>query len=184
MLAGTPERPLSALGLRGYLAYWTGVLTRYFTSVFDVRGDPPAITYEMSSSAPVDGVDEHDDRARKRARGWEGELPPHIAAARARAAAAAANAATRAAADANDEDFEFPTSLEELARKVHLRPEDTAYALVHSGLAQHRRLGRCIDEDGREQEMAQIIITPDTVKSVVSHLRLKPAVLDRAFLLV
>ncbi|KAK9893793.1 acyl-CoA N-acyltransferase, partial [Cystobasidium minutum MCA 4210] len=28
--AGTPERPLSDLGLRGYLQYWTSVLIRYF----------------------------------------------------------------------------------------------------------------------------------------------------------
>jgi histone acetyltransferase HTATIP/histone acetyltransferase MYST1 len=27
---GTPERPLSDLGLRSYLAYWVGTLIRFF----------------------------------------------------------------------------------------------------------------------------------------------------------
>lgn len=31
---GTPERPLSDLGLRSYLAYWVAVLIRFFRFVF------------------------------------------------------------------------------------------------------------------------------------------------------
>lgn len=38
--AGTPERPLSDLGLRGYLAHWTSVLVRYFRLIFFTRQDP------------------------------------------------------------------------------------------------------------------------------------------------
>lgn len=30
---GTPERPLSDLGLRGYLAYWVATLVRFFRCV-------------------------------------------------------------------------------------------------------------------------------------------------------
>ncbi|OAV98456.1 hypothetical protein PTTG_08521 [Puccinia triticina 1-1 BBBD Race 1] len=35
---GTPERPLSALGARGYLRFWTAVLVRFFRTLFT----PPA----------------------------------------------------------------------------------------------------------------------------------------------
>ncbi|KAM0789718.1 hypothetical protein ACM66B_006575 [Microbotryomycetes sp. NB124-2] len=38
---GTPERPLSDLGLRGYLNYWTSVLVRYFQQLYD-SDDPVA----------------------------------------------------------------------------------------------------------------------------------------------
>lgn len=36
---GTPERPLSELGERGYLAFWTSTLVRYFRTVLESRFD-------------------------------------------------------------------------------------------------------------------------------------------------
>ncbi|KAH9812763.1 acyl-CoA N-acyltransferase [Melampsora americana] len=38
VVLGTPERPLSELGAKGYLAFWTSVLVRYFRSVFKSEG--------------------------------------------------------------------------------------------------------------------------------------------------
>ncbi|GAA5885403.1 hypothetical protein JCM3774_000142, partial [Rhodotorula dairenensis] len=91
---GTPERPLSELGQRGYLAVWISVLVRYFRAVFALRGRPPLIDEVMSapvrqsmsplrkSAAEGRGQDEAErerERERKkrlrRSKGWDGELP-------------------------------------------------------------------------------------------------------------
>ena len=98
---GTPERPLSELGQRGYLAYWISLLVRYFRAVFALRDRPPLIDDVIS--APVgrvsvslaknsqaedranDGDDDDEEEAERvererkkrlrRSKGWDGELP-------------------------------------------------------------------------------------------------------------
>ncbi|KAJ7083711.1 acyl-CoA N-acyltransferase [Mycena belliarum] len=94
---GTPERPLSDLGLRGYLAYWVGTLIRFFRRVLQAL--PPG--YSMMTSKAIlpdlrspsreledDGTPSvvnghgHDSvtpsngvvRRKKRAKGWDGEV--------------------------------------------------------------------------------------------------------------
>lgn len=91
---GTPERPLSELGQRGYLAYWISLLVRYFRAVFALRDRPPLIDEVISAPVRVsvspaknsqaddaEDVDEAErvERERKkrlrRSKGWDGELP-------------------------------------------------------------------------------------------------------------
>ncbi|GAA5985392.1 hypothetical protein JCM10908_006959 [Rhodotorula pacifica] len=92
---GTPERPLSELGQRGYLAFWISVLVRYFRAVFALRDRPPLIDEVISATDPSRAslsmspaknsqADDHDEaeaaeRERKkrlrRSKGWDGELP-------------------------------------------------------------------------------------------------------------
>lgn len=97
---GTPERPLSELGQRGYLAYWISLLVRYFRAVFALRDRPPLIDEVISAPAgrvsvsPAknsqaedhanDGNDDDEEAERvererkkrlRRSKGWDGELP-------------------------------------------------------------------------------------------------------------
>ncbi|KAI5475310.1 histone acetyltransferase [Pseudohyphozyma bogoriensis] len=50
---GSPERPLSDLGQKGYFAYWTGVLVRYFLAVFEFGGEPPELAI-LGTAAEID----------------------------------------------------------------------------------------------------------------------------------
>lgn len=42
LVFGTPERPLSELGAKGYLAFWTAVLVRYFRRLFNESSEKPS----------------------------------------------------------------------------------------------------------------------------------------------
>lgn len=170
---GTPERPLSDLGAKGYLAHWTAVLVRYFHAIFALRAEPPLIDTLLAtsssntflpSSSPV--KDEPEDGAQqkkrpRRSKGWDGELPPGTVTLASALSGSPAKAFTlrvrrsgpRQPSSASDaEYFDFPTTLEDLAEAVNLRADDVAFALVESGLAQYRRGGRKKKADGGEGE--------------------------------
>ncbi|GAA5908901.1 hypothetical protein JCM8208_005613 [Rhodotorula glutinis] len=156
---GSPERPLSDLGQKGYLAHWTAVLVRYFRAIFALKGEPPSIDTLLAaaheptrspSKGALDDDDHHADRERRkrarRSKGWDGELPPGAATLAGSPAKAftlrGGSARPRVGiVDPSDGSFSFPTALEELARAVNLRADDVAFALVDSGLAQYRRGG-------------------------------------------
>lgn len=66
--AGTPERPLSDLGLRGYLQFWTSVLVRYFRLIFYTRNDPRLVDpreFVQQLNKPLAHA--------KHSKGWQGE---------------------------------------------------------------------------------------------------------------
>jgi hypothetical protein len=57
---GHPERPLSALGERGYVSYWCNTLLLYLSNhIKDDDAIPSAMIY-MSDMAYETGVDVHD----------------------------------------------------------------------------------------------------------------------------
>ncbi|KAG9008616.1 hypothetical protein FRB95_001340 [Tulasnella sp. JGI-2019a] len=71
---GTPERPLSDLGLRGYLAYWVAVLVRFFRRIL---GTSPLDTDPTTIGVPRTGGHVRRISAsskKKKAKGWHGEL--------------------------------------------------------------------------------------------------------------
>lgn len=74
--AGTPERPLSDLGLRGYLQFWSSVLIRYFRLIFFTRNDPrlvdPRDFVKQQSSSKANSQKKHS-------KGWQGEVAEHTA---------------------------------------------------------------------------------------------------------
>jgi len=63
MVLGTPERPLSTMGARGYLRFWTAVLVRFFRTLF--TPPPPRLggrskkstRAAVVSTSSMDGVD-------------------------------------------------------------------------------------------------------------------------------
>ncbi|KAK0475754.1 acyl-CoA N-acyltransferase [Armillaria novae-zelandiae] len=77
---GLPERPLSDLGLRSYLAYWVATLVRFFRRLLTVmpigspeivtRGHPPDLQ-SPSTEASEDGI---GVKRKKKHIGWDGEL--------------------------------------------------------------------------------------------------------------
>ncbi|KAJ7123929.1 acyl-CoA N-acyltransferase [Mycena filopes] len=98
---GTPERPLSDLGLRSYLAYWVGTLIRFFRRVLQVlppgsskitskgilpdlrspsreledEGTPSAVNghgHGNGSVTPSNGIPKRKRYARTK--GWDGEV--------------------------------------------------------------------------------------------------------------
>ncbi|GAA6006722.1 uncharacterized protein JCM10292_003470 [Rhodotorula paludigena] len=177
---GTPERPLSELGQRGYVAHWTAVLVRYFRAIFALRAEPSSIDTLLAprdpSASPTKrgtsrdavGADDDERERRKRLRrskGWDGELPTGatpLAASPAKAftlrpglsAGLSRRRGRHGLVDPADGSFAFPTELDELAEKVNLRADDVAFALVESGLAQWRRGGAdaAVEEVKREDE--------------------------------
>ncbi|GAA5820279.1 hypothetical protein JCM3770_002450 [Rhodotorula araucariae] len=207
---GSPERPLSDLGQKGYLAHWTAVLVRYFRAIFALRGEPPSIETLLAAShestrSPSKGAgggdgddDEYAERERRkrlrRSKGWDGELPPGAAT----LAASPAKAFTLRGGSARprsgiidpvDGSFAFPTALEELARAVNLRADDVAFALVESGLALNRRGGVAEvkleeEEDKGTDEMreVEVVISPELVEEVALRKGVKPMpMLDVAY---
>ncbi|GAA5931675.1 hypothetical protein JCM1841_000455 [Sporobolomyces salmonicolor] len=207
---GTPERPLSDLGQKGYLAHWTAVLVRYFRAIFCLRSEPPLIDSVIAASreslAPPgggggggggDGGKDEDDSPRKtrlrRSKGWDGELPAGtvtLAATEAKAFTLRRRAGkTRGSVDGEGE-FSMPTSLEDLAEAVNLRPEDVAFAMVESGLAQWRRGGDVgvkleddeSTEEGREEQLEELVVTPELIETVALRRGVKPMpMLDIAY---
>ncbi|GAA6027436.1 hypothetical protein JCM8097_007863 [Rhodosporidiobolus ruineniae] len=238
---GTPERPLSDLGQTGYLAHWTAVLVRYFRAIFTLRAEPPLIdelllassssalstspafsTVDLASSPVRDGDQPRSKRPRRSTKGWDGELPAGAVAMSSALAASPAKAFTlrmraggpkeaAAAPREGKKDFDFPTTLDDLAEAVNLRAEDVAFALVESGLAQNRQGGRRrekkADGDGKpppeedrevkmeeddgegerevaEQEEESLVVTPELVELVAVEKRVKPMpMLDVAYVL-
>lgn len=206
---GTPERPLSDLGQKGYIAHWTAVLVRYFRAVFALRSEPPSIESFMpsrngisvsptKSTTPGAGDDDAERERRKRQRrskGWDGELPAGTATLAASPAKAftlrssRSKAPRRGRVDPVDGSFAFPTTLEELADAVNLRPEDVAFALVESGLAQWRRGTLAGEDDVKVEEgepasdvELELLITPELVEEVALACRVKPMpMLDVAY---
>lgn len=117
-VAGTPERPLSELGLKGYIAFWSARVIRALLDAYDHDGPARAALAGRPSAPPrVEGR-----RAPRGARGWAGE---------ARAAVVYDTAAST---------LEMPatTTLARVAAAAGLRPDDATLALAHAGLLQER----------------------------------------------
>ncbi|TDL28905.1 acyl-CoA N-acyltransferase [Rickenella mellea] len=75
---GTPERPLSDLGLRSYLAYWIATLVRFFRPLLSVvPAETPEIIYKDQPNTELlrSLLKSDNTRSRKKSnsKGWHGE---------------------------------------------------------------------------------------------------------------
>ncbi|KAF7377728.1 Histone acetyltransferase [Mycena sanguinolenta] len=173
---GTPERPLSDLGLRSYLAYWVATLIRFFRRVLqvippeqssktiwkDLRSpsrelDDDGTPSAVNGSTPSNGAPKH----KKRHKGWDGEI---------------ADLNFLDGPSSTDEEFlsQFRTfemtpnangsatvdvvlrcTLRDLARATNLRVEDAAFALNEIGLLALRLSSEDVDQVRQDMKAKQ-----------------------------
>ncbi|KAI8983259.1 acyl-CoA N-acyltransferase [Trametes punicea] len=171
---GTPERPLSDLGLRSYLTYWISTLVRFLRRLLSVL--PPDTAQVVTTGAMTDASElfvpspsrETEDgssvsrtKRRKSTKGWDGEEIP---------ASALTTRATAQMSDMTDPMWTTLRALEttahtdgsatthvvvrctlaDIARATNLRVEDAAFALNECGLLIRRRKERPAADGGAE----------------------------------
>jgi hypothetical protein len=118
-VAGTPERPLSELGLKGYIAFWSAQMVRTLQAAFA----PDGVQVRRALCGLEPEVSAQPARASKRrrgGRGWAGEArssPPPVA--------------------LTDVVLPPVVSLATLAAAAGLRVDDATLALAHAGLLEH-----------------------------------------------
>ena len=175
--------------MRGYLAYWTGVLVRYFRAVFEHLGEPPHVDTPPPTALPASPDQKRKGRASKA--GFDGELPgsgltvslKRDAGGQA-SAALVARSTSRRRFGGNEDDFTFPTSLTDIAEAINIRPDDAAFALVESGLAQWRRPTDEVDDEGGEKVL-ELVISRELVEQVAKEKGVKDTpMLDLKYVLL
>lgn len=113
-VAGTPERPLSELGLKGYMAFWSAQLVRTLQAAWEPGGDAirAVLAGDAAVVAPAVAV-----RRRTAARGWAGEVRVE-----------------RMVVSKDTVPLPPRTTLARLAAAAGLRPDDATLALAQAGL--------------------------------------------------
>lgn len=171
--AGTPERPLSDLGLRTYLQFWTAVLVRWFRLIFYTRNDPRlAATFtdtkeDRRLKATAQGLSKSQTET---ANGTSNLTLLNGLPARSNASPTK---------QSGPKQFQTRYSIAEIARATNLSEDDVAFALIHSGLAKFR--GPALVSDGIAEDAVRIegasgddlelIIAPGLVEDVAKRFK-------------
>ncbi|OAX40490.1 acyl-CoA N-acyltransferase [Rhizopogon vinicolor AM-OR11-026] len=174
---GTPERPLSDLGLRSYLTYWVATLIRFFRRLLAVLPpDRPTITSsgglpELTGVLPPPSEDLNSRK--KRAKGWDGETPDsNITSASPNGLDAMRTVVTRSNPDGSaTSHILVRCTLAEIASATNLRIEDAAFALNECGL-----LGSTVE--------GVVGITREMVEAVAKERNVKRMCLDPAHVML
>ncbi|ADV25646.1 hypothetical protein I305_04898 [Cryptococcus gattii E566] len=130
---GTPERPLSDLGLKGYTAYWASVVLRFLR--FLLKDAEPVKSTESSrkdrrmsnSQSPIKPASGRMLRARKEDL-QKGEKVTVCEA-----------VVTKMPITGHPGQYTVVLSLLEIAKACHLRIDDIAFTLLELGFLHHRR---------------------------------------------
>ncbi|KAG7090604.1 hypothetical protein E1B28_009706 [Marasmius oreades] len=145
---GTPERPLSDLGLRSYVAYWIATLVRFFRKLLSVlpagttrifsNGIPPDLG-GRSREGSEDGVlSPSTQRRRRNIKGWEGEIDDDDGADLIdidESINSLRNYVTTSNPDGSaSTHLQIQCSLADISRATNLRIEDAAFALNEMGM--------------------------------------------------
>lgn len=83
-----------------------------------------------------------------------------------------------------DDSFEFPTSLEEIAQATNLRLEDVAFAMVESGLAVWRRKIPAEGEGDEDDMVEELVIRLELVEEVAARVGVRKAYLELQHVLI
>lgn len=195
---GTPERPLSDLGLRSYLTYWVSTLIRFFRRLLSVL--PPDASKMITTGGGVPDLAqahllsptaESEDgmgpkmKRRKSTKGWDGEELPATK--------------TRPAEPHDDADPMFTSlrtvettpnadgsatahvvvqcTLADIARATNLRVDDTAFALNECGLLLRRQKA-----DGNTEEV--VLVSREMVETVSRERNVKKMCMSLAHVLL
>ncbi|KAJ7206463.1 acyl-CoA N-acyltransferase [Mycena rebaudengoi] len=158
---GTPERPLSDLGLRSYLAYWVATIIRFLRRVLDFmpegsneivkrrntsqfrspsreledEGTPSVVNGHGNVSAtPSNGI----SKRKKRTKGWAGEVAEALGSVQPGdqdfVDAFREEVYKRKPNGGVEGELVIRCTLADIARATNLRPEDAALALNEIGL--------------------------------------------------
>ncbi|KAF9648528.1 acyl-CoA N-acyltransferase [Thelephora ganbajun] len=193
---GTPERPLSDLGLRSYLAYWVATIIRFLRRLLSVL--PPSLAQTEGNAFDVARISASTKevpvspmepsvvspgpkrKRRKSVKGWDGEIDIDLD--------------LPTAPDSVMDDPLFKTlrtftttqnpdgsatthvivrcTLADLARATNLRIEDAAFAMNECGLLRMR------GKNGREADAPDmIVVTREMVEQVAKERGVKKACL-------
>ncbi|WFD31956.1 histone acetyltransferase [Malassezia sp. CBS 17886] len=184
-VAGTPERPLSELGLKGYISFWTATLLRALQRAFIGTGPGAdavrAVLAGEAACAPRSTLSRRPPLRTQR--GWAGELGE--------------KGALPDAADAPVVPMPSQTTLARIAAAAGLRVEDATLALAHAGLLERMdaEAERPVCEsthDGVEPRGGMgaapsreptLVLEQKAVDAAAARFALKPAILDPVYLL-
>ncbi|KAF7784818.1 hypothetical protein Agabi119p4_983 [Agaricus bisporus var. burnettii] len=178
---GTPERPLSDLGLRSYLAFWVARIIRYFRRVLSAL--PPEIprirTVGDLPNLSKSSIGELEDtsKRKKRMKGRDGELVDPVKSASPLITFDDPTfTVNRVFEIVQREDgaaeihVSVHCTLNDIARATNLRIEDAAFALNECGLLMRRLT--------RSDENETIVVTRELVEKVAEERKVKIAVLS------
>lgn len=155
---GTPERPLSDLGLKGYMAYWSAQLVRTLLAAYSPEGamirailaghKPPPPHSMPTSQSPR--------RRRQRRGGWAGEER--------------AERPDEPLASIPHASIPMNTTLARIADAAGLRSDDATLALAHAGLLD-------------STSSSTFVLSLEAIQQAAQRLSLRPPILDVGYCL-
>lgn len=205
---GTPERPLSDLGLRGYLSYWVATLVRFFRRILGTEPEadpnaPPGLGssgHSRKLSLPGSGK-----ATKRKIKGFDGEIiypkgedegpsatvveQPTFGSIRTTHTETTPNGTTQ-------QHLNIRCTLIDIARATGLRHEDVAFAMEECGMLMRRKkegnvqgsangtgTGSSAADVSEEKEI--IYISAEMVEKVAKERRVKHrCILDPAHVLL
>ncbi|KAK7688061.1 hypothetical protein QCA50_008431 [Cerrena zonata] len=211
---GTPERPLSDLGLRSYLTYWVSSIVRFLRRLLSVLPlDTPKMVstgsgledITLSSSPSRDAVEDGSGlpkvKRKKSVKGWYGEvMKPDLAVRMAQmheendpiCTTLRTIESTANPDGSSTSHVVVKCTLADIARATGLRVEDTAFAMNECGLLVRKQKVENEHGDGSEEgegaegedEEEMIVISREMVELVAKERNVKKMCMDLAHVLL
>ncbi|TFK66090.1 acyl-CoA N-acyltransferase [Pluteus cervinus] len=182
---GTPERPLSDLGLRSYLAYWVSTIIRFLRRVLSALPPeyPKVLTkgiYPDLTKSPPGEPDEVAPKRRKRqTKGWDGEpvdggVTPYLLTFNDPKFSTERVLETQLNDDGSaTTHVSIRCTLADIAKATNLRVEDAAFALNECGLL----MQKIAIDDGNDEGQV-LVLTRQLIEKVAAERKVKRPCMD------